>query len=273
MPTQGAAPLDILMVNWNGAFFIRHFVPLLIELTDPAHRLLIWDNASEDGSRALLKQHARAWADRLKVRFSRENLGHARGMMRLLESSDRDCVLFLDCDAVPLRREWVDELVAPLRSGATASGIWFGNYLHPACLCTTRSALRDLGVRLEPVYSESGGRWEVIRDVLQDLTFQAERHGLPLHRLMADGDYLFDGFGQTYGDGLLYHHWFGTRLNQVEGELQTQEGRTRAGLQASQAAVERWLREQDLWRETARRPFISTWADELLARLASARNP
>lgn len=269
MQTQGAEPLDILMVNWNGKFFLRHFLPLLLELTDPAHRVLIWDNASVDGSRALLRRHSREWPGRVQVRYARTNLGHARGLMRLLEASDRNGIVFLDCDAVPLRRGWVDELVEPLRSGATASGIWFANYLHPSCLCTTQSALRDLGVRLEPVYSESGRRWKVVRDVLQDLTLQGERQGCQLTKLWADGDYLFDGFGQTYGGGLLYHHWFGTRLNPAQGVEETQEGRTREGLQASLVAVEHWLREKSLWREMPSSLFITSWVDGLAARLSA----
>ena len=57
---------------------------------------------------------------------------------------------------------------------------------------------------------------------------------------------MFDGFGRTYGRGLVYHHWFGTRLNEVSGLPETPEGRTREGLTNSKVALQAWLQESDL---------------------------
>lgn len=239
MPTHEAA--DILLVNWNGAFFLRHFLPLALELTNPAHRFSIWDNASVDESQALLLALARRQPRRVSVHFARTNQGHAFALERLLERTDRDLLVLLDCDATPLRAGWVETLAAGLRDGVAGHGIWFAHYLHPACLCTRRTTLVHLEADLHPDYPH--------RDVFQGFTHRAQGAGLELIRLADDGDYLFDGFGQTYGDHLIYHHWFGTRVNPAQGLEETPEGRTREGLARSQRALEAWLRERGLWRE------------------------
>jgi len=231
---------------------VRQFLPLLLELTPSPHRVSVWDNASRDGSRVALMELARRHPGRLATRFCRGNKSHAGGLQALLDRCDRDLVVFLDCDAVPLRAGWLDELAAPVLAGAPAHGIWFNEYLHPSCLCTRRSTLAAMGVSVWPEYPE--------RDVLQHLTVRAREQGVELARLATDGDYLFDGFGRTYGDGLVYHHWFGTRVNPVAGLEETPEGRTRAGLYDSKAQLERWLRARALWREWREPPPLrSLW--------------
>jgi glycosyltransferase involved in cell wall biosynthesis len=228
------------MVSWNAAFFVRHLLPLTLELTDPAHRISVWDNGSEDGSLELLLALERQHPGRIVTYRSRWNREHAGALKELLARTHRDLVVFLDCDAAPLRDGWVEAMAPPRSGDPAAAGIWFAYYLHPACLCTRRSTLDRLGVRIEPDYPR--------RDVLQDLTWRAWHEERELAKLRADDDYLFGGFGQTYGGGLVYHHWFGARLNEFGGLAETPEGRTRRGLAESQELLETWLEQRGQWR-------------------------
>jgi len=235
---------DILIVNWNGAFFLEHLLPLALELTDPEHRFSVWDNASRDDSWPVLSCLADRHAGRLRAFRSLPNMRHGGGLRRLLARSDRELLVVMDCDATPLRSDWVAELARPVLDGAAACGIPHGSrdrYVHPSCLCTTRSALRELSVDVRPSYPDF--------DVMQRLSAAATEAGRPLSFVEPDGGFLFSGFGRTYGDGLVYHHWFGTRVNPVEGLAETPEGRTVTGLAESQRALEAWLRERGQWRE------------------------
>ena len=177
----------------------------------------------------------------------------------------------MDCDCTPLREGWIDELATPVLRRAAASGIRFPDYMHPAFLCTRRSLLTKWSVDVRPDYPH--------HDVLQHLTHVAEREDLPLAPLEDDlrEECMFDGCGQTYGRELVYHHWFGTRVNTIAGLEGTPEGRTREGLVGSMSALQAWLLERGLWREVApgrglsatRRTMLATaaaWAPGWLAR-------
>lgn len=246
-----APPADVLIVNWNGGFFLRHLLPLTLRFTDPRHQISIWDNASRDDSRGLLRLYAKAFPERVRVYGSRSNIGHAEGLVRLLEVTSHEHVVFLDCDAAPLREGWVQELLRPVLGGAAAAGVPHINldFVHPSCLCTSRATLSGLGVDIRPNYAlTEAGEWAPEwRDVLEDLTVKARASERTLEFLPADGDFLFDGFGKLYGDGLLYHHWFGTRLTAHGGVEQVNRGRNRERFFKSLVSLERWLRDANLW--------------------------
>lgn len=216
---------------------MKHFLPLALEYTDSKHRFSVWDNASRDGSWPLIAGLARAHPERLRAFRSLQNNRHGTGLRHLLARTDRELVVVLDCDATPLRSGWVEELAGPVLAGAAACGIPAGDdrFVHPACLCTTRSTLRELRVDVRPDYPRY--------DVMQRLSVAANAADRPLAFIEPDGGFLFSGFGQTYGNELVYHHWFGTRVNPVAGMQETPEGRTTAGLARSQGVLLEWLSE------------------------------
>ena len=244
-------PTDVLRVNWNGGFFLRHFLPLTLRFTEVPHQISIWDNGSRDDSRGLLSLYSKAFPERVRVYRSRRNVGHGQALENLLNETSREYVVFLDCDAVPLRSGWIADLRGPVLGGAAACGVPHLNldFLHPSCLCTTRTELADLGVDIQPNYSVAeNGEWtQDWRDVLEDLTRKAHAHGRALATIPSDGDFLFDGFGRTYGDGMLYHHWFGTRLSPHGGLSEVEGGRSRERLRASQASLQEWMTGRELW--------------------------
>jgi len=257
--------VDILIINWNGAFFLRHLIPLALEVTDERHRFSIWDNASRDGSWDVLAGLARDFPGRVQPFRSLQNKRHGTGLRWLLARTDREVVVVLDCDATPLRKGWVDILAAPVLDGAAAHGIPHGDprFVHPSCLCTTRSTLRDLKVDVRPDYPRY--------DVMQRLSVSAEGAGRRLEYLDEDGDYLFSGFGRTYGDELIYHHWFGTRVNPIAGMGETPEGRTTAGLAESQETLQSWLEQRGQLRSF--KPDRKAGLGETLGSVLKAHGP
>lgn len=113
---------DILIVSWNARFFLERFLPLVMEFSPSPHRVILWDNGSKDGSVRVLKSFERAYPDRFLLFQSRKNLGHGPAMEKLLDRADGDCIISLDCDATPLRADWIEKLTTPLAAGAVASG-------------------------------------------------------------------------------------------------------------------------------------------------------
>lgn len=238
------APADIMIVNWNGRAFMERFLPLVLELTPPRHRILVWDNGSQDGSQDFLSGLGHAFRGRVVPYYSYRNIGHDSALRQLLGRTRAQRIVFLDCDATPLRAGWLEELSRPLADGAIASGIevWrqrprtrgpLKSFVHPACLVTAREVLRLLGVIVEAKPPE----W----DVLEHLAIRAEEYRLRLAGVPEDGEFMFNRhFGQTYGN-LIYHHWFGTRVNPWSKMEVTPEGRSRQGLQMSLLLLDDWL--------------------------------
>jgi glycosyltransferase involved in cell wall biosynthesis len=123
----------VVTVTWESAGYLAVALHALQRFT-PEVRVLVVDNASTDATAALVAATPGIRVVRLPV-----NIGHGAAMDIGFLLARTELLVALDVDAFPLSAGWLDELTAPLRSGATVSGVHMGGgYAHPACLAIRR---------------------------------------------------------------------------------------------------------------------------------------
>jgi GT2 family glycosyltransferase len=126
--------VTVVVVTWQGAHLLPRCLDSLREQTLP-HRVVVVDNASTDGTAALLA--ARAEVD--VVRADR-NLGFAGGVQLGIDRVETEFVALLNNDAVADPR-WLERLVAAARE-------------HPEAAAVT--SLMLLAGREEPAVNNAG---------------------------------------------------------------------------------------------------------------------
>lgn len=104
----------IVVVTWRGRDHITACLAAVTAQTVP-HRLLVVDNASDDGTADQLAAHPTAEVLRLPA-----NLGYAGGLAAALPGVDTEFVAWLNDDAVPAP-DWLATLEAALDATPTAA--------------------------------------------------------------------------------------------------------------------------------------------------------
>ena len=170
--------------------------------------ILVWDNSYLPEHRAIMAQY-----DNVTVYDNPDqtDVRHGAALDRLVElaPATAEWVITLDTDAFPIRDGWIDELLAPLETGAALAGVWRDEmqtqitpYVHPSCLAVRRETLTSLGV---PFRRASG------QDVGQNISLSLAREGHRFGRLtrtnVRNPHFVMAGI---YGD-LIYHHGAGSR--------------------------------------------------------------
>ena len=101
--------LDILLPTFNGAAFLEEQLDSIFRQSNPDFRLLVRDDGSTDGTRAILERWAAARPNIVCIDLEGPHLGPAAGVSRLLECSQAPYVMFSDQDDV-----WLPEKIAVL---------------------------------------------------------------------------------------------------------------------------------------------------------------
>lgn len=123
----------VVVVTWRGR---AHIAECLTALTaQRPHRLLVVDNASDDGTARVLAEHP---SNPEVLRLSR-NLGYAGGLARALELVDTPYLAWLNDDARP-DPGWLDALESALDAAPRAAAA--------SCLLHTADGEVSAGVRL-----------------------------------------------------------------------------------------------------------------------------
>ena len=99
--------VSITIVTWNSAQYLEECFAALALLDYPDLEVIIIDNASEDGTGALLKQVEAKW----RVIYNDCNVGFAAGQNQAIGASRGEWVLCLNPDVV-LSPDFVTQLVA-----------------------------------------------------------------------------------------------------------------------------------------------------------------
>lgn len=98
----------VVILNWNGAKFLREFIPTLVKHTSlPNVELVVADNGSTDDSVSFLESEQAA----IKIIKFEKNHGFAGGYNRALTKVDADYFLLLNSD-VEVTEGWLEPLIA-----------------------------------------------------------------------------------------------------------------------------------------------------------------
>lgn len=101
----------VVILNYNGEHHLKRFLPSVVAHTPEEVRIIVADNASEDGSLDML--HSSKEFQRVETIVLDHNYGFAAGYNRALKQIDAECYILLNSD-VEVTSGWVEPLVATL---------------------------------------------------------------------------------------------------------------------------------------------------------------
>lgn len=171
--------VDILVVNFNTLPWLKLLVNQISRLK-PSIRinLIVWDNASTDGSNAWLaaqgiRHHLHPTAD-----------AHFTGLKNAIKLASAPYVAFMDVDAFPIAHGWLDEPINAVRQQTIgAAGLWMHipwagrrEFVHPS-FCVFRRELYEK-LSLDPSIEAFEGRFTY--DVGEKMCKQIEDAGYRL---------------------------------------------------------------------------------------------
>jgi GT2 family glycosyltransferase len=112
--TDGAPLVSVVVVNYNGEEHLTASLQALLESSYPAYELVVVDNASTDGSVALLRRIGERHP-RVTVLFNQHNLGYAGGVNSALGLLHGKYLAALNAD-VRVSENWLEPLVSFLEA-------------------------------------------------------------------------------------------------------------------------------------------------------------
>lgn len=151
------APLvSVSIVTWNSASYVADCLRSVFSQTHPAIEIIIVDNASTDGTRAVVHE----FGARARMIENKENLGFCRAHNIGIRSSQGEYILVLNPDVV-LERDYISAGVARFLADAR-TGIVCGKLLQKSPGGSTMRVL------------DAAGLW-----IGNDRRFRLRGHGLP----------------------------------------------------------------------------------------------
>lgn len=109
----------IIIVNWNGASFLRNCLRSLFETEYPLFNVIVVDNGSIDGSSELVKQEY-PQADLIELSENRGYpMGVNAGIQYAIRKYDPDYVVPLNNDTLLVQRNWLAHMVSVAETDPT----------------------------------------------------------------------------------------------------------------------------------------------------------
>lgn len=106
--SSGSKPsVAIVILNWNGRYFLEKFLPSVYNSTYPELRFIIGDNGSTDDSLAFVRENY----PNIELVCNDRNYGFAGGYNRVLEGVDADYLVLLNSD-VEVTPGWIEPVIA-----------------------------------------------------------------------------------------------------------------------------------------------------------------
>ncbi len=120
--------VTVVIVNWNTKDITADVIRVVRRLSPASTRILVVDNASTDGSRQMLS----GWQGIDTLRLP-SNVGHGVALDIAVALVRTTIAVTLDSDAIPLKSDWLDQAVNPVREGqAVLAGLRARrNFVHP----------------------------------------------------------------------------------------------------------------------------------------------
>lgn len=203
--------LSVHLVTWNGAKYVPFLFASLRNQTFRDWKLVIFDNASTDGTVEKIKEEIRSFPVEVEFLENRENLGFAGGHNKLFQKTDAEYFLCLNQDMV-LDQTCFEKMVQFLDSHSDAAVVsprlmkWnfeekiFTDQIDTLGLKVFRSR--------RVVEKESGQLWSEVKNTIQAQSSVLEVFGvsgaLPCFRLSSakkiafEGKYFFDESYHSY---------------------------------------------------------------------------
>ncbi|WDF70461.1 glycosyltransferase family 2 protein [Sphingobacterium oryzagri] len=96
----------VVILNWNGRFFLEKFLPSVYNSTYPNTEFVIGDNASTDDSVTFVEQSYPS----IRIVKNKENLGFAGGYNAILAQVEADYYVLLNSD-VEVTPSWIEPVI------------------------------------------------------------------------------------------------------------------------------------------------------------------
>jgi GT2 family glycosyltransferase len=109
MTNSNLPSVSVVIMNWNGEHFLRKFMPSVMSATWPNLRIIVGDNASDDGSISFLRENYPV----VEIIRLDKNYGFAGGYNRVLAGIDSDYFVLLNSD-IEVSPGWIEPLVTRL---------------------------------------------------------------------------------------------------------------------------------------------------------------
>jgi len=210
--------VTVVTVNWNAAPYLEVLLRLVRKRSPDDVRIIVVDNGSRDGSKALLAR--RPDVQTIALPF---NLGHDLALDIGFLSVRTEYAVALDIDAFPLHERWLDELLAPLSSGSTVSGARLNSsYVHPCCLALRTARFVERGLSFRSHYRPREDGRDASGDLGEDLSI---REAPRLHFFEPTSQRGPGDVGTVFGD-LVYHNFYSTRFLGTDESVLDQVVRT-----------------------------------------------
>jgi len=202
--------ISILAVNYNSLEWMRLLVKSVRKFTTVPYEIIVFDNASVDGSVDWLK----AQTD-IKTIVSPMNYGHGHGLDRLLKEATHAFCLVLDSDAHIMRRNWDYDILdlyhsKPTRRLIAAKG---GDLkpIHPCVMFFRCNYFRKEGLKFSATREHDVGR-KLYYDITDKgyevfgLNVGYEKPGVKFYEGVY-GDIYYINRQPTF-----YHNWYSSRM-------------------------------------------------------------
>ncbi len=200
----------VVIVNWNSVSCLEICVGAVQRFSAGAE-IVVVDNASIDGSRAWLSDAG------IRCIALDRNVGHGPALDLGALAARTTWIVTLDVDAFPISPEWLETLIAPLRSGALVCGArggevldrltpdqppgWDGReFVHPCCLAMP---LREYVLRRHTFMKDPVRKL----DVGESISHLERERVAYLEPTSTVGP---GALGTVFAD-VVYHNFYGTR--------------------------------------------------------------
>lgn len=101
----------VVILNWNGQFFLQKFLPSVYNSTYPNVEFYIGDNNSTDDSVSYIKEHYPS----IHIIQNDQNYGFAGGYNKVLDQIEADYYVLLNSD-VEVTPDWIEPVIAYLEA-------------------------------------------------------------------------------------------------------------------------------------------------------------
>lgn len=110
--------VSIIILNYNGRQYLDDCINFVLAQTYPDFELILFDNASNDGSTEYVKNN---FADnRIKIISSGQNLGFAGGNNEAIKHAENDIIVLLNNDT-KVNNDWLEKLVNAIKEKNTVA--------------------------------------------------------------------------------------------------------------------------------------------------------